>query len=334
MPHRILSKLEIAPFKALPLLDSGQRQTIAALYWPDIPNLDDSTSHIVPLPDNDKLVLIENRPLTWQEGDPIVLMLHGLTGSARSKYLLRIADKLTQEGFMTMRMNLRGCGQGVGLARNLYHSGRSEDSRAAIFWLQERFPNSPVTLLGFSLGANIALKMAGEDGENPSGNLNGVVAVSPPLDLEASVKLLIHKKNQLFNDYFVKCLLRDIEILHQYFSDIPMPSFPKPLNVYQFDDLYTAPRSGFLNAKDYYTQSSSKRFINSIHIPTFILYAKDDPVIARRTFLHLPHKDNFDILITSRGGHVGWLGHTGKFARYRWMDKAVVNWVKTLNNSK
>lgn len=312
------------------MLNSGQRQTIAALYWPDSPFLDDNTSHIVPLPDGDKLVLIENRPATWRQGDRIVLMLHGLTGSARSKYLLRIANKLNAEGFLVIRMNLRGCGQGVGLARHLYHSGRSEDSRAAILWLQQHFPQSLVTLMGFSLGANIVLKMAGEDGSSPTGNLDSAVAVSPPLDLEASVKLLIHKKNKLFNDFFVKCLLRDIKVLHDTFPDLPKPTFPKPLNVYQFDDIYTAPRSGFKDAKDYYTQSSSKNFIADITVPTLILYAKDDPVIARRTFLHLPHKPHFDILITSKGGHVGWMGHTGEFGHYRWMDKAVVNWMKAL----
>lgn len=332
MSSQVFQKLHLEPFKALPLLNGGQRQTIAALYWPDTPNLDDSTSHIVPLPDGDKLVLIENRPATWQHGDRIVLMLHGLTGSARSKYLLRMTKKLTNDGYLVMRMNLRGCGQGLGLARHLYHSGRSEDSRAAILWLQQYFPDSPVTLIGFSLGANIVLKMAGEDGENPTGELDSIVAVSPPLDLEASVKLLIHKKNKLFNDFFVKCLLRDIGVLHDTFPDLPKPTFPKQLNVFQFDDMYTAPRSGFKDAKDYYTQSSSKHFIHNITVPTFILYAKDDPVIARRTFLHLPHKPNFDTIITARGGHVGWMGHTGKFAQYRWMDKAVVNWVKGLKS--
>ncbi len=330
MAQSILNKLQLAPFKALPMLNSGQRQTIAALYWPDTPYLDDNTSHIVPLPDGDKLVLIENRPATWQPGNRIILMLHGLTGSARSKYLLRIANKLTKEGHLVIRMNLRGCGQGSGYARHLYHSGRSEDSRTAILWLQHHFPQSPVTLVGFSLGANIVLKMAGEDGSSPTGNLDSLVAVSPPLDLEASVKLLIHKNNKIFNDFFVRCLLRDITVLHNTFPDLPKPFFPSSLNVYQFDDMYTAPRSGFKDAKDYYTQSSSKHFIDSITIPSFLLYAKDDPVIARRTFLQLPRKANFDTIITARGGHVGWMGHTGEFAKYRWMDEAVVNWVKAL----
>ncbi|MCS5711387.1 YheT family hydrolase [Candidatus Berkiella aquae] len=328
MPQNILNKLQLLPFKALPLLNTGKRQTIAAAYLPDIPTLSDDVTHTVPLPDGDQIVLIENRPLVWPDNGRIVLLVHGLTGSARSKYLVRLAHKLTLEGFLVMRMNLRGCGLGHGLAKHLYHSGRSEDTRAVLGWLAANFPNSKVTQAGFSLGANITLKMAGEDGQHPSGNLDSVIAVSPPLDLEASVKLLIHKNNRLFNDFFVKGLLGDIQILHETFPELPKPSFPKLLNIYQFDDLYTAPRSGFVDAKDYYTRSSSKHFIDNITLPTFLLYAKDDPVISRRSFLKLPHKKDFDVLITSRGGHVGWLGYTGDFGNWRWMDKAVVNWIK------
>ncbi|HRE32228.1 MAG TPA: alpha/beta fold hydrolase, partial [Candidatus Berkiella sp.] len=185
MPHAILNKLQLLPFKALPLLNTGKRQTIAAAYLPDIPTISDDVTHTVPLPDGDQIVLIENRPLHWSESDRIILLVHGLTGSARSKYLVRLAHKLILEGFLVMRMNLRGCGLGHGLAKHLYHSGRSEDTRAVLSWLATTFPKRKVTQAGFSLGANITLKMAGEDGEHPSGNLDSVIAVSPPLDLEA-----------------------------------------------------------------------------------------------------------------------------------------------------
>jgi predicted alpha/beta-fold hydrolase len=324
----LLSKLKLLPFKPLPLLNTGKRQTIAAIYLPDGPFICDKKTQIVPLSDGDKIVLIENRPANWQEKDRVILLVHGLTGSARSKYLVRLAHKFTQAGYLVMRMNLRGCGEGHGLAQHLYHSGRSEDTRAVLCWLQRMFPNSPVTQVGFSLGANITLKMAGEDGATPSGNLDSLIAVSPPLDLEASVKLIIHKHNRLFNDFFVKGLLEDIHALHQTYPELPKPVFPKLLNVYEFDDIYTAPRSGFVDAKDYYTRCSSKQFIDNITLPTLLLYAKDDPVISRRSFLKLPDKKNIDVLITARGGHVGWIGHTGDFANWRWMDKAVVNWVK------
>lgn len=328
MPHEILKKLHLPPFKALPLLNTGKRQTIAAVYLPDRPQISDETTHIVPLLDGDQLVLIENRPKDWQAGQRIVLLVHGLTGSASSKYLVRLAYKLTTAGFLVMRMNLRGCGIGHGLAKHLYHSGRSEDTRAVLCYLAQRFPNSKVTQAGFSLGANITLKMAGEDGSAPNGNLDSIVAVSPPLDLEASVKLIIHKHNRLFDRFFVKGLREDIQALHAKFPELPPPNLPKHLNVYEFDDLYTAPRSGFQNAKDYYTRSSSKHFIDAITLPTLLMYAKDDPVISRRSYLKLPHKKQMDILITSKGGHVGWIGHTGEFGNWRWMDKAVVNWIK------
>lgn len=328
MSHDLLRKLTLKPFTALPFLNTGKRQTIAAAYYPDGPSINDDVTHIVPLADGDKIVLIENRPIDWPLNGRIVLLVHGLTGSARSKYLVRLAHKLTMAGFLVMRMNLRGCGVGHGLAKHLYHSGRSEDTRAVLDYLAEHFPKAKVTQAGFSLGANITLKMAGEDGHKPSGNLDSVIAVSPPLDLEASVKLIIHKNNKLFNDFFVKGLLEDIKALHETFPELPKPHFPKLLNVYEFDDIYTAPRSGFVDAKDYYTRSSSKQFIEGITLPTLLMYAKDDPVISRRSFLKLPHKKDFDVLITSRGGHVGWIGHTGDFANWRWMDKAVVNWIK------
>lgn len=327
MPHALLRKLDLISFEALPFLNTGKRQTIAAAYLPDGPLVHNDVRHIVPLADGDKIVLIENRPTHWQPNGRIVLLVHGLTGSSSSKYLVRLAHKLTSAGFLVMRMNLRGCGIGHGLAKHLYHSGRSEDTRAVLHYLAKQFPHSKVTQAGFSLGANITLKMAGEDSHTPSGNLDSIIAVSPPLDLESSVKLIIHKHNQLFNDFFVKGLLEDIKALHDTFPELEKPHFPKKLNVYEFDDIYTAPRSGFLDAKDYYTKSSSKQFIEGITLPTLLMYAKDDPVISRRSFLKLPHKKDFDVLITSRGGHVGWLGHTGRFANWRWMDKAVVNWI-------
>lgn len=331
MPHALLSKLGLIPFQALPLLNTGKRQTIAAAYLPDGPWIHNDVTHVVPLGDGDKIVLVENRPEHWQPNDRIVLLVHGLTGSASSKYLVRLAHKLTTAGCLVMRMNLRGCGAGHGLAKHLYHSGRSEDTRAVLHYLAAQFPRSKVTQAGFSLGANITLKMAGEDGHHPSGNLDSIIAVSPPLDLESSVKLIIHKHNRLFNDFFVKGLLQDIKALHDTFPELEKPNFPKQLNVYEFDDIYTAPRSGFIDAKDYYTKSSSKQFIEGITLPTLLMYAKDDPVISRRSFFKLPHKKDFDVLITSHGGHVGWLGHTGQFGDWRWMDKAVVNWIKCLD---
>lgn len=330
----LLEKLDIPPFSPLPLLKTGRIQTIAAFYFPYNPFLAHAIQHQVPLNDGDKVVLIENRPEHFRSSQRIALLIHGLSGSHRSKYLIRVTQQLLRDGYHVFRMNLRGCGSGKGLAKNLYHSGRSEDTRAVLHWLKDKFPNQPVTQIGFSLGANITLKMAGEDGNTPSGNLDSLIAVSPPLDLHSSVKLIISKRNKVFNHYFMKGLARDVDDLHDCYPDLTRPNLSKVFNVYEFDDIYTAPRSGFKNALDYYTQCSSKHFIGNITLPTFLLYAKDDPVITRRSFLSLPNKINFDTLITEKGGHVAWLGHTEKRFGYRWMDQAILKWLNQFDMNR
>lgn len=334
MSQDILKQLELPPFYPLPGLNKGLRQTIASYYFPYSPFINNSKQHEITLEDGDKIVLIENCPPLVSPQTRTILLVHGLTGSHRSKYLIRAAKYFVNHGYRVLRMNLRGCGAGFGLAKHLYHSGRSEDTREVLCALALLFPQSPVTLIGFSLGANIVLKMAGEDGERRSGNIDSLVAVSPPLDLEASVKLLGKKQNKVLSDFFVKCLLRDIQQLHSAFPSLPKLNLPKITNVYEFDDSYTAPRSGFKDAHDYYTQSSSGQFLKSITLPTLMMYAKDDPVISRRQFLKLPHHPNIHPIITSKGGHVGWLGRTDICGHYRWMDRVLFKWVTQFDSNK
>lgn len=334
MSQDILKQLGLPPFNPLPGLNKGLTQTIAAYYFPYNPFINNSKQHIVSLDDGDKIVLIENSPKHCPPTQRTVLMLHGLTGSHASKYLIRAAKYFVEQGYRVLRMNLRGCGPGVGLAQHLYHSGRSHDTRQVLEWVAKEFPQSPVTAIGFSLGANIVLKMAGEDASKPSGNMDSLIAISPPLDLEASVKLLMKKPNKVLNDYFVKWLLNDVKVMHALFPNLPALDLPPIHTVYEFDDYYTAPRSGFKDAHDYYTKSSSGQFIKDITVPTLMLYSTDDPVISRRQFLKLPQHENVHTLITKRGGHVGWLGRTDKFGHYRWMDRVILKWVLQFDSTK
>ncbi len=328
MSQDILKLIGMPPFYSLPGLNKGIRQTIASYYFPYNPFINNSKQHVITLDDGDKIVLVENTPKQLSVSQRSILLVHGLTGSHQSRYLIRATKYFNEQGYRVLRMNLRGCGAGVGLAKHLYHSGRSEDTRAVLQWMAQTFPQSPVTLIGFSLGANIVLKMAGEDGPHHSGHIDSLIAVSPPLDLEASVKLLIKKQNKILNEFYVKCLLDDINKLHQLFPELPPPNLPPISTVYEFDNFYTAPRSGFKDAHDYYSKCSSGQFLKSIHLPTLLLYAKDDPVISRRQYLKMPHNKNIHSIITQRGGHVGWLGKTDKCCHYRWMDRVILKWVQ------
>lgn len=300
------------PFQTLPFLKTGTMQTIAAYYFPYNPLLSPEAQHTIDLKKHEQIILIENRPKKLIASKRIILMLHGLNGSHRSKYLIRLTKQFIRDGYHVFRLE----------TKHFFHGGRSEDPRAALHWLKKHFPDQPVTQIGFSLGGNITLKMAGEDADTPSGNLDSVIAVSPPLDLFQTVKLIIHPQNKLFNQYFTQGLFQTAK------KTLKTLDHPSPItNVYEFDDAYTAPRSGFKNALDYYTQCSSKSFIEHIRIPTFLLYAKDDPLVPRRPYFSLPEKENIEVLLTTKGGHMGWIGPTEPRFHFRWMDQTIVNWV-------
>ena len=155
------------PFDPHPLLWNGHLQTIVARYLPGPRVRLASIYHEVDIGDGEALSVLESTPATWRAGDPAVVMIHGLAGCVRSPFLSRVALKLYQMGLRVVRMNLKGAGSGYGLARNFYHGGRSEDPRTVVQWLARRAPGSPIALVGFSLGANLVLKLASEASEQP-----------------------------------------------------------------------------------------------------------------------------------------------------------------------
>jgi predicted alpha/beta-fold hydrolase len=131
----------------------------------------------------------DDQPDAWRPQQRVVLLVHGLCGSHRSGYLVRIARQLNQRGVRTFRLDMRGCGAGLALAHHPYHSGRSDDIRQALKYLSERCAGSPLTLLAFSLSANTALKMLGESEALPTA-LDQAIVVSPPVDLARCVASL------------------------------------------------------------------------------------------------------------------------------------------------
>lgn len=319
--NTVLDKIDILPFLPLTCLHNGKIQTIAAC-WPPYFHTNLDKQHIIKLSDSDQLALIENRPEHCLPSQRIILLVHGLAGSSSSPYMTRVASYFLEQGYVVMRLNLRGCGPGKHLARYPYHAGRSEDTRSILLWLAERFPAAPVTQIGFSLGGNITLKMAGEG--NSLGNLDSAIAVSAPLDLEKTVKKIMEPVNKFFHDHFMKKLVKHVQLNGE------QP--PVVNNLYDFDNLYTAIESGFQSAEDYYNRSSSGQFLNSIKIKTLVLFSQDDPFIVCDELLTQPFNshpnNNIDVVITEKGGHVGWLGCPFRLKYFYWMDRTLMSWVK------
>jgi predicted alpha/beta-fold hydrolase len=318
----------IPPFRPHPLVRGGHAQTLAGAYLPGHRFVDRAQHRVVRLDDGDALVLHDDCPADWQPTHRSALLIHGLAGCHESGYMRRIAGKLNAQGVRAFRMDLRGCGAGVALARLPYHSGRSDDAAAALAAIAQMFPDSPTTLVGFSLGANITLKLLGELGESACGNLDSAMAVCPPTDLAACSRQISLPANRMYDRFFVGLLLEQLRARERLVRDAARVSFTRtPRTLWEFDDSFTAPICGFGTADNYYRAASSLPWIARIERPTLILASRDDPMIPPRALEQLQPPPSVRVHMAESGGHLGFVGRGGCDADRRWMDWRVVEWV-------
>jgi predicted alpha/beta-fold hydrolase len=181
-------------------------------------------------------------------------------------------------------------------------------------------------LIGFSLGGNIVLKLAGEATTDPLPNLERVAAVSAPIDMIRCAELLAQPRNRLYERHYVRDLVRQVRQRQVLHPEEPLVIFPRPMTMRRFDDLYTAPRWGFDDALDYYRCASSVGLIARIAVPAFILTARDDPFVEVESFDRLTAPPHIEVAILSRGGHLGFLGWDGGRA-VRWAERRLAEWV-------
>jgi hypothetical protein len=254
-------------------------------------------------------------------------MIHGLAGCARAPYLVRVAKLLARGGVRVIRMNLRGAGAGHGGARETYHAGRTDDLRRVARWLARRAPGSPIALVGFSLGANLVLKLAAEAADHPLESLDAVVAANPPLDLAACCRHIRLRENRVYDRHFVRMLRREVSKLHRAYPELGTVDLGRVGSLLEFDGLYTAARNGFENADDYYQQSSAGPMIPRITIPGLVVHAADDPFIPVEPFYRICFPPNIQFELLPYGGHLGYLGRNLWRGECRWLDSRLVAWL-------
>jgi hypothetical protein len=182
-------------------------------------------------------------------------------------------------------------------------------------------------LVGFSLGGNIALKLAGELEDGARSLFDQLIAVCPPIDLLKSSERFSLPGNRLYERYFVKRLIADVSYRHRLFPELGPLSLPRRLRLIDFDDIYTAPQCGFESALDYYRRASSAPLLARIRIRGRILFAADDPLIDSSLLEDQKLPENLTVLVTTCGGHLGFLGRPGRPGGYRWMDHQVLDWI-------
>lgn len=318
---------ESLPFYPLLGVTSGFWQTVLGSFG--LPLSDPpSAPFVVSVSDGDHLCCLDSTPPNWKPDQPTHVLLHGLGGSSRSRYMVRLSRYLYSKGQRVVRMNLRGCGLGEGLARLPSHAGRSADLFAVCKALKAQFPDSKLKIIGFSLAGNITLKMLGELGGDALPLVEKAIVICPAVDLKAGVEFIAKPENRFFEKFYLDCLLETAAQKRVIYPDYPHVQFPDPLNLYTFDDLYTAPLCGFRDAEDYYLLCSSSCVVHQIEVPTTILYALDDPVIPAHTIAELTLPPNVTAYATKYGGHVSYLSWAGLRYGLRWMDRKVMEWLQ------
>ena len=310
------------------LLRGGHFQTLAGNCLPGWQYSSKALVHRVKFPDGDVVALHDDCPLGWKETDLTALLLHGLAGTSQSGYMQRVAGKLVDRGVRVFRMDLRGCGAGSGLARLPYHPGRSQDGLWALNYVADLCPRSPLAMVGFSLGANLGLKMLGEFRHNLPANLRRAIAVNPPLDLERSVNALERFFTRIYNSHFVKCLLSQVKASKKLLRrNAVLKQGKRWRKMREFDDFYTRDVWGFSSVSEFYSDGSATPWLKEIRVPTLILAAEDDPIVPHEIFHKTPRSPQVRLHVTETGGHLGFVSRRGVDDDRRWMEWRVVDWV-------
>jgi predicted alpha/beta-fold hydrolase len=313
-------------FRARRFLAGGHVQTIASFLLPRRISSGKSEERLIEVEPGIQ-VLCHCHWQTNLRSALTVIVVHGLEGSTESKYMLGVAEKGFAAGMNVVRMNQRTCGGTDHLAPTLYHSGRSGDVMAVAKTLIENDGISRFALCGFSMGGNIVLKTAGEWGTKGPHEFCAVAAVCPAMDLAASADALHRPVNRLYEQYFLWKLKARMRNKARFFPgryDLSRLRGLKSLR--DFDDKVTAFYCGFSGAADYYARSAAANVVDKIAVPTYILYARNDPFIRvlSETRRKVAANPNIEFVETEDGGHCSFLGerngYDGHFAERRIVD--------------
>ena len=312
---------------------NGHVQTIAGNYIPRPPFRLATVTETVEVDSADGSRVICH--CHWQKDrDPkrlTVVLVHGLEGSSDSRYIQGLTARFWSAGCHAIRMNMRNCGDSDALTPTLYHSGLSGDVGAVVDHYSKQFALKRVALVGYSMGGNLVLKLAGEWGARPP--LCAVAAVCPAVDLAAGSDALHEPANRLYEWHFLRRLMRRYHRKASLFPSIYQKNGLGPIrSLRDFDDRIVARYCGFKDADDYYFRAAAARVLHRIAVPTIILHALDDPFIRLTpdTRARILANPNIQFVETAYGGHCAFLGPDAG-DDIHWAESAIVRYLTQLS---
>lgn len=254
-------------------------------------------------------------------GRPLVVLLHGLAGSADSVYIRASAAALLAGGYAVLRVNLRGAGPLAATSHHRYHAGRTEDIRAMIRHLAVREPlvAAGVVVVGYSLAGNMVLKLMGEPALPPQ--VRAAASVSAPIDLAATSRRFLKLRNRPYHLWLLSAMKQQaLAAPADALGDDLREAVRACRTVYEFDDRYVAPLNGWRDAPEYYQVNSAVRFLPAIRQPTLVIHALNDPWISPAPYRDFDWYGNSFLcpLIIREGGHVGFHDVVGG-----WFDRCL-----------
>lgn len=318
-----------APAKWLP---GGHLQTI----WPALlasrPN-PQLWHQRLELPDGDFLDLAWSTP-DYRSTDPLVVLFHGLEGSARSPYIRGMITALAKQGVQSVVMHFRGCGPEPNRLPRAYHSGETNDTRTLLQYLRHHHQPRALFAIGYSLGGNMLAKYLADFAEHPL--LDAAAVVSAPLDLAGCADYIRHGFSRVYQRHLLTSMKRRLRqkmaLLPDFnwgFTEQLVDSFT---HFRMFDDHVTAPLHGFTDADDYYRQASALPLLPHISVPTLMIHAADDPFMSPSV---IPTQDLLNehvcYELCERGGHVGFV--EGPWWRPRfYLERRIPEWLTSVSH--
>jgi len=316
--------LDLPPFRPRFPWWGGDLQTIANTLRPPridfAPHGSERLAFALPDGTGDTLVCTFDRPQMPKSGAPLVILIHGLTGTQDSLYICSMTHTMLARGSRVLRVNLRGAGPSRQTCKGQYYAGRSQDFRALLALLPDDLTRDGMVAVGYSLGGAMLLKYLGEEGA--AAPLVAAASVSAPIDLSITCHNMMRSRNALYHRHILGMMKAEATAPAAALTAAERAAILRSRSVWEYDDVFIAPRHGFGGAEDYYERCKPLRFMGGIRVPTLVLGALDDPWIPGRLYSGYDWASNPSLtpLLPASGGHVGF---HGAGSRQPWSDSTI-----------